>query len=64
MVKKGTKIKQDHILVKVEIEKVKEVGYQVITPVIITNTSDYWDVIAQTRKEKVQAQGSLLKLIV
>lgn len=49
-------------LVDVDLEKVKAEGYDVITPVIISNTFDYGDVLAAVDQE-VKAGDSILKLI-
>lgn len=40
-VEKGQKIKTGDLLIKVEIEKVKALGYDLTTPVIVTNASQY-----------------------
>ncbi len=40
-VKSGDKVKVGDILVEFEIEKIKEAGYPMVTPVIITNTDSY-----------------------
>lgn len=50
-VKQGDTVKQGDLLIKFDINKIKEAGYEVTTPVIITNTSDYLDVQANDRKE-------------
>ncbi|KZL89225.1 beta-glucoside-specific PTS transporter subunit IIABC [Clostridium magnum] len=44
--KQGDKVKQGDLIIKFDIEKIKEEGYEVITPVIVTNSKDYVDVIA------------------
>jgi PTS system beta-glucosides-specific IIC component len=64
MVKSGDRVKQGDLLVKFDIEKIKEAGYQVITPVIITNTNNYLDVIAENKEETIKAKEGLLTLIV
>lgn len=51
MVEQGAKVKQGDLLIKFDIEKIKEAGYQVITPVIITNTDNYVDILASNTKE-------------
>ncbi|WP_297130827.1 PTS transporter subunit IIABC [Terrisporobacter sp.] len=40
-VKAGDKVKVGDILVEFDIEKIKEAGYPIVTPVIITNTDSY-----------------------
>jgi len=51
IVKQGAKVKQGDLLVKFDIKKIKEAGYQVITPVIITNTNNYVDILANNKKQ-------------
>jgi len=51
LVKQGAKVKQGDLLVKFDIEKIKEAGYQIITPVIITNTNNYVDILASNKKQ-------------
>lgn len=40
-VETGQKIKEGDMLIKVDIEKLKELGYDITTPVIVTNTDHY-----------------------
>jgi len=55
-------VKQGELLVQFDLEKIKEEGYQVTTPVIITNTKSYNDII-ETNKETVQVKENLLSLV-
>ncbi|WP_340400633.1 beta-glucoside-specific PTS transporter subunit IIABC [Paenibacillus sp. FSL H8-0079] len=61
--KEGDRVSEGDLLVEFDIEKIKEAGYPVTTPVIITNTDRYIEVIG-TDKEVIQAKESLLTLIV
>lgn len=58
----GDRVSVGSPLVDVDLEKVKAEGYDVITPVIISNTFDYGDVLAAVDQE-VKAGDSILKLI-
>ena len=58
----GAKVKQGDLLIKFDIEKIKEAGYEVITPVIITNTDSYSDVLASNIKQV--KKGEILLTIV
>lgn len=49
--KQGDKVKIGDLLAKFDIEKIKEAGYETITPVIVTNTKDYLDVLADDIKQ-------------
>lgn len=41
----GDKVKKGELLLEFDINKIKEAGYDIITPMIITNSDDYSDVI-------------------
>jgi PTS system beta-glucosides-specific IIC component len=56
-------VNQGDLLVNFDIEKIKEAGYPVTTPIIITNTDRYIDII-DLNKEAVQAKEALLTLVV
>ncbi|MDF2014694.1 beta-glucoside-specific PTS transporter subunit IIABC [Priestia megaterium] len=63
VVKQGDRVSQGDLLVNFDIEKIKEAGYPVTTPVIITNTDRYIDIL-DMNKEAVQAKEELLTLVV
>jgi len=60
--KNGDKVEVGTLLVEVDLEKVKEEGYDIITPVIVSNSFDYGDVLAVTGQE-VKAGDELLKVV-
>lgn len=60
-VKQGEQVKQGDLLVSFDIEKIKEAGYDVITPIIITNSSSYKE-ISCTKSGTVQKDDILLSL--
>ncbi|PKG23156.1 beta-glucoside-specific PTS transporter subunit IIABC [Niallia nealsonii] len=62
-VKQGDYVQKGDLLLEFDIEKIKEAGYQVTTPVIITNTDNYLE-IAGTHQEKIQANETLLTIFV
>lgn len=62
-VKQGDVVKQGDLLVEFDIEKIKEAGYPVTTPIIITNTNDYTE-IAETSEESIVQSEKLLTVIV
>ena len=41
----GEKVKKGQLLIEFEPEKIKEAGYPVVTPVLVTNTASYLDVV-------------------
>lgn len=63
VVKQGDRVSQGDLLVNFDIEKIKEAGYPVTTPIIITNTDRYIDII-DLNKETVQVKEALLTLVV
>ncbi|WP_419881506.1 beta-glucoside-specific PTS transporter subunit IIABC [Peribacillus sp. B-H-3] len=63
VIKQGDRVKQGDLLVNFDIEKIKEAGYPVTTPVIITNTNRYVDVI-ETSDEMIHAKEGLLTLVI
>ncbi|SFH42527.1 PTS system, beta-glucosides-specific IIC component [Priestia megaterium] len=61
-IKQGDRVKQGDLLVNFDIERIKEAGYQVTTPIIITNTVNYLDVVP-TDAERVALDDSILTII-
>ena len=45
-VKDGDHVKRGQLLVSFDMDKIKEAGYDVTTPLIVTNSDDYRDVKA------------------
>lgn len=60
-IQQGDRVKVGDLLLEFDIEKIKEAGYQVVTPIIVTNSSSYTE-IAATKKESVNEQDVLLSL--
>jgi PTS system beta-glucosides-specific IIC component len=50
-VNQGDKVKKGQVLVEFDIAAIKNAGYSVLTPVLITNHEDYVDVVYETGKE-------------
>ncbi len=63
VVKQGDRVNKGDLLVNFDIEKIKEAGYPVTTPIIITNTDRYIDII-EMNKETVQENDGLLTLVI
>ncbi len=61
LVKNGDTVKKGDTLVTFDIDEIKKAGYDVITPVIITNSNNYVDVI-ETDSKEVKTLDSLLKI--
>lgn len=60
-INQGDTVKAGDLLVEFELDRIKEAGYQTITPVIITNTTNYAE-ITQTTAETVAQNDLLLTL--
>lgn len=57
-VAQGDKVKKGQLLISFDIEAIKKEGYSLETPVIVSNTADYLDIV-ETNEAKVQ-QGDVL----
>lgn len=62
-VKQGDKIKAGDILLEFDINKIKESGFSTITPVIITNSDKYLDII-ETDKKDINYKEDLLTVVI
>lgn len=58
-VQEGDKVKKGQVLVTFNIEEIEKAGYSVETPIIVTNTDDYLEVI-ETNQSKVNPGEVLL----
>jgi PTS system beta-glucosides-specific IIC component len=61
-VSQGDTVKKGQLLLTFDIENIQKAGYSVITPVIITNTTDYLDVI-DSKETMISASEPLLTVI-
>ncbi|MCU9613079.1 beta-glucoside-specific PTS transporter subunit IIABC [Caldibacillus lycopersici] len=62
-VKPGEKVKQGQLLVEFDMEKIKAAGYDVTTPIIITNSDQYSDII-ETNQQTTTKQEVLLTAVI
>lgn len=62
-VKQGDIVKQGDRLVDFDLDKIKESGFEVTTPIIITNTDRYLEIVS-SEQENIKANEKLLTLIV
>lgn len=63
-VEQGAKVKRGDKLVSFDIEAIEAAGYSVETPVIVTNSADYLDIIESDQKEDIGNQDELLTVLV
>lgn len=61
-VKQGEKVKKGQLLVEFDLEKIKEEGYSLDTPIIITNWTDYVEILDEN-KETVKAEETLISAL-
>lgn len=61
-VDKGQKIQIGDKLIEFDLEKIGEKGYNVITPVVVTNSADFSDIITLTKKS-AKAGDYVMKVI-
>lgn len=61
-VKEGDLVEAGDLLLEFDVEKIREAGFQTITPVIVTNSPDYEEV-TPLRHTGVKEQESLLSLV-
>ncbi|WP_339182070.1 beta-glucoside-specific PTS transporter subunit IIABC [Paenibacillus sp. FSL R5-0701] len=63
VVQEGDIVRQGDLLIRFDIDKIKEAGYETVTPVIVTLTQQEVDVF-ETTQEQVQKNDVLLTLVV
>lgn len=61
-VKQGDTVKKGDLLVSFDINEIKKEGYSIETPVVITNTDNYLDII-ETKNKSVEAGEELLTVV-
>ena len=61
-VKAGDKVTKGQLLITCDIDAIKKEGYSMVTPIIVTNTLDYLDIVAMKQGEVVKEED-LLTLI-
>ena len=61
-VETGAKVKTGDLLVEFDMDKIKEAGYDVTTPVLVTNADDFVDISGETGKD-VKAGDALISII-
>ena len=58
-VKQGDQVKAGDLLVRFDIEAIKAAGYRVITPIVITNTEHFADVLELNQEELIASEDFL-----
>ncbi|MFQ0999074.1 beta-glucoside-specific PTS transporter subunit IIABC [Gilliamella sp. BG6] len=61
-VETGSKVKKGDLLVSFDIEAIKQAGFEVTTPIIITNSDSYQDIQRIFEQDNIQSGEALLAL--
>ena len=61
-VKEGDKIKKGDLILEFDIDEIKKAGYVLTTPIIVTNTDEYLDVL-EMKKENVEFGDELITIV-
>ena len=62
-VKQGDQVTKGQLLIEFDIEKIRDAGYSVITPIVITNSQNYLDVIT-TEKTSIASKEQLMTIVI
>lgn len=62
-VESGTKVKMGDLIAEFDLEKIKQLGYDLTTPVVITNSNQYLDILPLNKKHVVHGDETLSLLI-
>ena len=60
--KQGNRVKKGDIMVEFDIDAITKEGYSLITPVLVTNSDEYFDIV-ETTNEKVDYSDQLIRVI-
>ena len=60
--KEGDKVKKGDLMLEFDIDEIKKAGYVLTTPVIVTNTDEYLDVL-EMNKENVDFGEELIAIL-
>ena len=61
-VKEGDKIKKGDLMLEFDIDEIKKAGYVLTTPIIVTNTDEYLDIL-EMKKENVEFGDELITIV-
>ena len=61
-IKNGDRITKGQTILNFDIDVIKEAGYSVVTPIVITNSSQFLDVV-QTESKDVELEDNLITII-
>lgn len=61
-IKQGDRITKGQTILKFDIDAIKEAGYSVVTPIVVTNSSQFLDVV-QTESKNIELEDNLITVI-
>ena len=61
-IKQGDRITKGETILKFDIDVIKEAGYSVVTPIVVTNSSQILDVV-QTESKNIELEDNLITVI-
>jgi PTS system beta-glucosides-specific IIC component len=61
-IKQGDRITKGQTILKFDIDVIKESGYSVVTPIVVTNSSQFLDVV-QTESKNIELEDNLITVI-
>ncbi|WP_394405109.1 beta-glucoside-specific PTS transporter subunit IIABC [Streptococcus sp. 20-1249] len=59
----GEKVEKGQLMLEVDVEMLVAEGYDIVTPVVVTNTQEYLDVLLLSTKEEVNYANDLLAVL-
>ncbi|WP_025684087.1 beta-glucoside-specific PTS transporter subunit IIABC [Paenibacillus maysiensis] len=62
-VQEGDEIKHGQLLIEFELEAIQRAGYDTITPIIVTNTADYLEIMGHESSEKTGPEKPLITVL-
>lgn len=62
-VETGSKVKKGDLVAEFDLDKLKQLGYDITTPVVVTNSDKYLDILPLKKKQLVHGEETLSLLI-
>ncbi|MGQ7454117.1 PTS glucose transporter subunit IIA, partial [Streptococcus suis] len=59
----GEKVEKGQLMLEVDVEMLVAEGYDIVTPVVVTNTQEYLDVLLLSTKQEVNYADDLLAVL-
>ncbi len=63
LIRQGDHVQQGEVVLEFDIKLLQDKGYNIITPVVVTNKNDYMDIFAVNENEMVKTNDVLLAVI-